>query len=229
MTILTNTENKKRRKIQALINAAETPVKKYVSSIKGCPRRIYEKYQWAINPETLCQRVNVDLSTFHKLMAPDLVLQHDYSKNRMCIQPPLVIDATIPKNLKLKVLSRKWPKKADRTPTDIMIRRRIDSFLKRGGNQQPFTQLDFFKKFGPAPKCPLSGRPIDYTDGKTYHFDHIVPVKKGGEASLENLQLLSPSVNGIKCALTDAEYISLCREVVKYQDSLVSNKPAPSQ
>ena len=79
-----------------------------------------------------------------------------------------------------------------------------------------FKADDVINKFGENPHCALTGRNIDWNDSSSYVLDHIVPVHKGGDNSLSNLQLLHPQVNAAKNSLTDEEFILLCKEVLEY-------------
>lgn len=45
-------------------------------------------------------------------------------------------------------------------------------------------------------------------------LDHIVPVRVGGQHIIENAQVLDKDVNRAKNAMTNTEFLSLCREVV---------------
>jgi 5-methylcytosine-specific restriction endonuclease McrA len=76
---------------------------------------------------------------------------------------------------------------------------------------------DVIKKFGSNPKCALSGREISWEKSSSYVLDHIIPVQRGGDNSLDNLQLLNPQINMAKSNLTDEEFISLCKEVLEHQ------------
>lgn len=62
--------------------------------------------------------------------------------------------------------------------------------------------------------CPLTGRKLTR---ETAHLDHVKPLSKGGSKHLSNLRWLHADVNKAKAALTDKEFIQLCKEVVKFQ------------
>jgi hypothetical protein len=80
-----------------------------------------------------------------------------------------------------------------------------------------FKSKDVINKFGDSPICALSGRIINWEDSSSYVLDHILPVERGGDNSLENLQLLNPQVNTAKSNLTDEEFLQLCKEILKFQ------------
>jgi hypothetical protein len=62
-------------------------------------------------------------------------------------------------------------------------------------------------------RCALSGRELT---PQTAALDHIVPIRDGGEHALENVQVLDNQVNRAKGSLTTAEFIRLCRDVVRW-------------
>jgi hypothetical protein len=64
-------------------------------------------------------------------------------------------------------------------------------------------------------RCALTGRQLHPEDAS---LDHIVPVSRGGQHLLENVQVLHTAVNRAKGALTTAEFVSLCREVAAWAD-----------
>jgi 5-methylcytosine-specific restriction endonuclease McrA len=47
-------------------------------------------------------------------------------------------------------------------------------------------------------------------------MDHIIPVSRGGDNSLDNCQILSKEVNQAKSNMTDEEFIEMCKRVVEF-------------
>lgn len=70
-------------------------------------------------------------------------------------------------------------------------------------------------KFGDAPTCYLTGLPIDYENGSTYHLEHVEPRSKGGASSLDNMQLAHPMANVIKAEYSLGEFVKLCHLVAR--------------
>lgn len=79
-----------------------------------------------------------------------------------------------------------------------------------------FSAKQLLEKIGSDPRCQLTGRPIDLSDGPSYHLDHIIPKTKGGDNSLDNCQILCREANQSKAGLTTEEFLSLCAEVLDY-------------
>lgn len=107
------------------------------------------------------------------------------------------------------------------------IRARLYSKIHKfqGGkmNEESFTVDDVINKFGEKPKCYLTGVEIDIYQTTTYHFDHIVPVSKGGDNSINNLGICTKMANMAKTNMTYDEFVELCKKVVE-QHSLSTNK-----
>jgi len=80
--------------------------------------------------------------------------------------------------------------------------------------KQKFSLQDLVDKIGDNPTCYLTGRPIDLSDGRSYHLDHIVPVSKGGSNDLSNCQIACKEANQAKSNLSYDEFIKLCQEVI---------------
>lgn len=59
-------------------------------------------------------------------------------------------------------------------------------------------------------RCALTGRRLD----RTAQLDHKTPLSRGGGDDASNLQWLCGAVNQSKRALTDAEFIALCGDVM---------------
>jgi len=64
-------------------------------------------------------------------------------------------------------------------------------------------------------RCALTGEPLDPADAS---MDHILAVSRGGPHTIENAQILRKDVNRAKGTLTNEEFISLCRAVVRHID-----------
>lgn len=64
-------------------------------------------------------------------------------------------------------------------------------------------------------RCALTGRHLVPEDAS---LDHVIPVSRQGPHRLENAQVLHKDVNRAKGALTNPEFVTLCREVVAWAD-----------
>lgn len=80
-----------------------------------------------------------------------------------------------------------------------------------------FTVDDVINKFGENPTCSLTGQKVDINNTKSYHFDHKLPVSRGGDNSIDNLQILTREANQSKSDLTNDEFIELCKTVLIHQ------------
>jgi len=65
-------------------------------------------------------------------------------------------------------------------------------------------------------RCALTGCALS---PETSALDHILPVSRGGEHVIANVQILHKQVNRAKGTLTNEEFIQLCREVVAHAAS----------
>ena len=79
-----------------------------------------------------------------------------------------------------------------------------------------FNYKDVHAKYGDHFQCALTGRPLQWNNPEDYQYDHIVPIARGGDNTLNNLQLLCTDANQAKGHLTDEEFIDLCKEVVQH-------------
>lgn len=103
-----------------------------------------------------------------------------------------------------------------------LIQLKIECFSRIGDKRQMyqkpiFTVDNVINKFGETPKCALTGEVIDIYEPRTYAFDHKIPVSRGGNNTIDNLQILTKKANQAKHSLTDDEFIELCKKVLIHQ------------
>ena len=81
-------------------------------------------------------------------------------------------------------------------------------------NMSTFTVEDVINKFGENPRCYLTGINIDINQPRTYQFDHIIPVSRGGDNSLDNLGICTKQANLAKSNMMYDEFIDFCKKVL---------------
>ena len=100
------------------------------------------------------------------------------------------------------------------------IQFKVNNFKRTGTMQnENFSADDIIAKFGERPKCHFTGRDIDIYATSTYHFDHLIPVSRGGRNTLDNLAICCKDVNLAKRDMTSDEFINMCRQVVEQADN----------
>lgn len=70
-------------------------------------------------------------------------------------------------------------------------------------------------------RCALTGRVLA---PQTASIDHIVPIRLGGEHTIENTQILHKDVNRAKGSMTSEEFVGMCREVARWSESVSNPK-----
>jgi 5-methylcytosine-specific restriction endonuclease McrA len=95
---------------------------------------------------------------------------------------------------------------------------RMRSLRCKNGSGLPVTHIDLARLWHRQKgKCALSGLRLNRDNS---NLDHIIPVSKGGLAEIDNLRWLHKDVNHAKNDLSDAEFVGLCRAVVKHQQAV---------
>jgi len=64
-------------------------------------------------------------------------------------------------------------------------------------------------------KCYYTGEELTL---ENVSLDHIIPLCDGGEHSISNVSLCTKEVNRVKGQMSEAEFVKLCRRVVRTFD-----------
>lgn len=65
--------------------------------------------------------------------------------------------------------------------------------------------------------CPITGRKLT---GETMSIDHIIPLKRGGQTEISNLQLVDYNANLAKHTMSIEQLVCLCKDIVNHQSSV---------
>lgn len=85
-----------------------------------------------------------------------------------------------------------------------------------GKRNLTFSWRDVIEEYGWETTCYLTGEKIDLRKPKTYNFDHIKPVSKGGKNTIDNLGICLKEVNAAKYDLEVSEFLDLCQKVLEH-------------
>lgn len=83
-----------------------------------------------------------------------------------------------------------------------------------------FITFDELREMHPTPVCYLTGRELDWDDLSTWSLDHMIPISKGGDSTLENMGITHPAANRAKSNLDLEEFLTLCEDVLRYHDRI---------
>ena len=81
--------------------------------------------------------------------------------------------------------------------------------------ERKYSYKDVLDRFGFVVTCELTGRKIDLRKDD-YNIDHIIPVSRGGDNSMDNMAFTIPEANAIKNNLTNEELVSFCKEICEH-------------
>ena len=128
---------------------------------------------------------------------------------------------------------QRWRK---RNPIYVKIHRtlrsKIKTFKRAGFNDdERLTVSDIdsrllVAKLKISPECYLTGVTIDLAQTKSYQFDHIIPVSRGGPNNQDNLGLCCAWANRAKGDLLLEEFIQKCKDVLVHHGYKVE-QPLP--
>lgn len=96
------------------------------------------------------------------------------------------------------------------------IKRESDGKHRLGKRNLTFRWRDVINKFGWETICYLTGEPINLREPRTYHFDHIVPIAKGGVSTIDNLGICTRNANQAKHDMSKEELLVLCEKILKH-------------
>lgn len=104
-----------------------------------------------------------------------------------------------------------------RNKSDDFQRERImNGRAKLGARDITFKWQDVIEKFGWETTCYLTGRKIELKESKSYQFDHVIPVSKGGSKTIDNLGICCREANQAKHDMFVDELLNLCKEILEH-------------
>ena len=100
-------------------------------------------------------------------------------------------------------------------------RERLKNFSKhyKSDTMEQKTKIKYVKeKYGITESnttftCRYTGKTLCWTRPEEYQYDHIVPRSRGGENTLENLQIISKEANQAKGDMTHEEFVNFIKLV----------------
>lgn len=154
---------------------------------------------------TVCYHLGKNQKEKTKVRRKNYILQHPFIKKINTF-----------KNCKYNKKGRNqlhgW-KKLLTLKVELFLRRRLKGNKIMNHN---FSVQDVINKFGEHPMCYITGEKINIYEPRTYNFDHIIPVSRGGDNSIDNLGICTKQANAAKSDMTYDELIVFCNKVIEH-------------
>ena len=130
---------------------------------------------------------------------------------------------------KHRIRTAKWRKK--KPPEYFQIKNftkkkrknSVKSVRKFQLKEKTFTWEDVVSKFGIHTECYLTGDIIDLEKNE-FNLDHIIPISKNGNNTIDNLGITTPQANRVKSDLLVEELVETCIKILSKRGYLVTNK-----
>lgn len=142
-----------------------------------------------------------------------LIRQRKLRKNNPLKSKLETFTHSIKKNRKKYNISTNKEYIIKRKLLDFNRRTKTKQYLKKD-NMANITIEQVQDKLGDNPKCYLTGRPIDINNSRSYNFDHIIPISKDGENTIENLGICIKEANTAKSNLLLEDFLKLCEDIL---------------
>jgi 5-methylcytosine-specific restriction endonuclease McrA len=129
-----------------------------------------------------------------------------------------------------KLQSKERTRKYRKENLNTILHRKKDNFQCIGPRRKSgkyrvvstFSAKELRVKLLASPFCYLTGEKINLLLPKTYQLDHIHPVSKGGNNSLNNCGLTTKQANLAKSDSTVSEFLELCKKVLIYNGYVIT-------
>lgn len=122
----------------------------------------------------------------------------------------------------------KWDEYQGRYNNKNVLNNKFHQFFRLGSRKHKFltettfTLTELKEKIGQNPKCYLTGKQININNPKEYSLDHKIPSSRGGENSLDNVEICDRQINIMKNDRTPEELIQICKDILIHQGYTIS-------
>jgi len=96
------------------------------------------------------------------------------------------------------------------------VNNKFTQFKGRGKLDYAYTYQNIIGILATVTACYLCNTDIDYQDPSSFHFDHKVPVSRGGTNELENLGIACSVCNYAKRDMLVDEFLAMCERITKF-------------
>jgi 5-methylcytosine-specific restriction endonuclease McrA len=101
------------------------------------------------------------------------------------------------------------------------LMRAVNANSKKRGHPERIGYMDLYRLAKKQKcRCALTG---DKLTRDNISVDHITPLSKGGNNVVENLRLVTYDVNIVKNSLSDLEFLTICKNVVRHNENHTDN------
>lgn len=183
---------------------------------KNCKNQIFKLRDTGLSYDKIAENLNCSATTVRYHLNSKFREKIKSKKKQLREQHPYYSKL---ESFRIKKYNFKL-KKSNKNDVKAIVYYKLRTFLvspklkgKSHKMKNKITLQDVINKFGENPKCYLTGQAIDIMKPATYHFDHIIPVAKGGENTIDNMQIALTDANYAKRDMLLNDFIELCKQV----------------